>query len=118
MIALTNAELDRKIAIDIMKWHEHKFDDWWGMVRWENEEGETMCLTDYWKPSEKLDQAWQVVENRKADGWYPIIQCDTESNGTRVSFYRRVNQQITEAVIDDSFARAICLAALQTVEGK
>lgn len=61
MTALTNTEIDRKCAIEIMKWHEGK-EPMHYLPCWNDKNDKCMKLQQDWHPSERLDQAHQIED--------------------------------------------------------
>jgi len=94
MSEITNDELDRRTADEIMGWHMNYVQD--------NFIG--------WHPSTDLNQAWRVLEE-VIHKYHLTIDI---SNFIDILGYQvELDGDWYECVVDTSISRAICLAALQ-----
>ena len=116
MTVLTNTEIDRKCA-ELMGWHFGGLDK----KRWYDMGSNPKYLIKDWRPSEDLNQAWQVVEEKLHGRGITIDICDdtdTETKDYQANIYFGGEDIASKLIRDTSLSRAICLAALQAWEEK
>jgi hypothetical protein len=107
---MTDRELDRTVALEVMRWHR-------GGIYYCDEMGNTLDVEIVdWKPSENIAQAWRVVDR--------FLERDSGclfSVGAPHEIFSSPRCQFWEAMIyrssgyADSPAKAICLASLAAV---
>lgn len=96
------AELDERIAIEVMGWRRGTAGTW--------VKPDGFSVTEF-SPQYSISDAWLIVEQMRADGWQYNI-----SDASGLHECKFVNDQKYAREIGDSVTEAIRLAALAAVE--
>ena len=96
--------IDERVAIKVMGWHERLVDHWgeppafW----WCNERDIPVFKTVSWQPSKRIEQAWMIFEQLEGDWQLNAV-------GGKYMLW----QEKTLGPWADTVPMAICLAALE-----
>jgi|SRR6185312_3367647 len=105
----THKEIDDLIAIKIMGWHKYRDPIWDGASVWEDEEGDWHGTVEDFKPSENMNDAWEVAKKLKMSVAPQI------SNNT-VHWCASIEGYSSSAVTNKLAEVSICLSALEYVD--
>ena len=105
-------DIDRQVAEQVMGWKKGMYTYYMNpdASAWLDSEGNLAKFTWKFNPSEKIEDAWLVVERMRELGyWWESHYSD---NGWFWMFY---NENINEESLSETAPPAICKAALQAV---
>jgi len=103
-------DIDKEIAEKVMRWE-------WKEDHWQSFDGtEEVYFFDEWKPSERIEQAWMVVEKMISKKYEVRVSYDWFSRLWLVEFWD-TDLNCFDAVVKTA-SEAICKAALKCVEDK
>lgn len=106
-----DSEIDEMIARLVMRWR--LFDHGAGYTpHYVNDNGDHMCNEDDWRPTDRIDQAWQVLEKTHDRFDVYIVSLETEADEWHCWV---AAESGTHHGRDKSAAMAICLACLVAV---
>mgnify|MGYP000882050582 CR=1 FL=1 len=108
MPEITNEELDRRTAVEIMGW-EHKYSSDSNIGYYIGKQPHMFVSVTDWHPSTDLNQAWQVAEQIAKDNEISIFISFDHTDNLMVE----IDGDWYECIKGEPIARAICLAALQ-----
>lgn len=115
--ALDNATIDSLVAIHVMQWKEGAP----GGYRpfWIRSDDDTGLYCEYWKPTEDIEQAWQVLEKFPQPHYsvrierYPNGRWECDISLTEDHPLRKETVVSSIEVMADTAPEAICKTTLQ-----
>ncbi len=113
---MSNEELDRRVAIEVMGWHQQP--GYGQNVFWRDADDNATANPD-WSPSTNISQAWEVLGRLKQEGFNAVV--DNAENEFCASFVAPNRRDADGKVAygqahADTAPRAICEAALTAAD--
>jgi hypothetical protein len=108
------ASLASAVATEVLGWHVHNRNS----ALWYDAEGAVTMRVSQWRPEERIEQAWRVVECLRGRGWRMTLSCNdfiAEPWDCRLFLEEQGKRAIAHGVTAPD---AICRAALAAVRGE